>query len=133
MNYQREIKIGDQCFRYPEALFQPSFINMESAGIHETIYHSIMKCGREFQKHLYGNVVLSGGTSMPRGFTDRMNKELTELAPSTMKIKIVTPPECNYSVWIGGSVLASLLTDQMWISNEEYDESGSSIVYRKCF
>ena len=55
-------------------------------------------------------------------------------APSTMKIKIIAPPERKYSVWIGGSILASLSTfQQMWISKQEYDESGPSIVHRKCF
>merc|ERR1719152_425919 len=46
-----------------------------------------------------------------------MTKELTALAPSTMKIKVVAPPERKYSVWIGGSILSSLSTfQQMWIS-----------------
>merc|ERR1739841_3503 len=68
------------------------------------------------------------------GIADRMQKELTALAPSTMKIKIIAPPERKYSVWIGGSILASLSTfQQMWISKQEYDESGPSIVHRKCF
>jgi hypothetical protein len=53
-----------------------------------------------------------------------MQKELTALAPSTMKIKIVAPPERKYSVWIGGSILASLSTfQQMWISKEEYGKN----------
>ena len=74
------------------------------------------------------------GTTMYPGIADRMQKEITSLAPSTMKIKIIAPPERKYSVWIGGSILASLSTfQQMWISKQEYDESGPSIVYRKCF
>ena len=129
------ITIGNERFRCPEALFQPSFLGMEHiAGIHETTYNSIMKCDVDIRKDLYGNVVLSGGTSMFPGVADRMQKELTALAPSTMKIKIIAPPERKYSVWIGGSILASLSTfQQMWISKEEYDESGPSIVHRKCF
>jgi len=83
---------------------------------------------------LYGNIVLSGGTTMFPGMADRMHKELVALAPSTMKVKIIAPPERKYSVWIGGSILSSLSTfKQMWISKEEYDESGPSIVHRKCF
>ncbi|KAF7382651.1 hypothetical protein HZH66_013053 [Vespula vulgaris] len=59
------------------------------------------------------------------GIADRMQKEITALAPSTIKIKIIAPPERKYSVWIGGSILASLSTfQQMWISKQEYDESG---------
>ena len=49
-----------------------------------------------------------------------MSKEITSLAPSAMKIKVVAPPERKYSVWIGGSILASLSTfQQMWISKCE--------------
>ena len=46
------------------------------------------------------------------GIADRMSKEITALAPSSMKIKVVAPPERKYSVWIGGSILASLSTFQ---------------------
>ncbi|XP_049640392.1 actin, gamma-enteric smooth muscle isoform X4 [Suncus etruscus] len=107
---------------------------MESAGIHETTYNSIMKCDIDIRKDLYANNVLSGGTTMYPGIADRMQKEITALAPSTMKIKIIAPPERKYSVWIGGSILASLSTfQQMWISKPEYDEAGPSIVHRKCF
>jgi actin beta/gamma 1 len=112
-----------------------------------------MKCDIDIRKDLYANTVLSGGkivvnsseyvlmmmmmfigTTMYPGIADRMQKEITSLAPSTMKIKIIAPPERKYSVWIGGSILASLSTfQQMWISKQEYDESGPSIVHRKCF
>ncbi|GBP45870.1 Actin, muscle [Eumeta japonica] len=128
------ITIGNERFRCPEALFQPSFLGMESCGIHETVYNSIMKCDVDIRKDLYANTVMSGGTTMYPGIADRMQKEITALAPSTIKIKIIAPPERKYSVWIGGSILASLSTfQQMWISKEEYDESGPGIVHRKCF
>jgi len=128
------ITIGNERFRCPESIFQPSFLGRELAGIHEATYNSIMKCDVDIRKDLYGNVVLSGGTTMFPGIADRMQKELVNLAPSTMKIKIIAPPERKYSVWIGGSILASLSTFQeMWISKEEYDESGPAIVHRKCF
>uniref|UniRef100_A0A915MGY2 Protein argonaute-1 n=9 Tax=cellular organisms TaxID=131567 RepID=A0A915MGY2_MELJA len=125
------ITVGNERFRCPESLFQPSFLGMESAGIHETSYNSIMKCDIDIRKDLYANTVLSGGTTMYPGIADRMQKEITALAPSTMKIKIIAPPERKYSVWIGGSILASLSTfQQMWISKQEYDESGPSIVHQ---
>ncbi len=71
---------------------------------------------------------------MYAGIADRMEKELKALAPSAMKVKIIAPPERKYAVWIGGSILSSLATfEAMWISKQEYDESGPSIVHRKCF
>ncbi|PWZ19164.1 hypothetical protein Zm00014a_001334 [Zea mays] len=78
---------------------------MESASIH-AMYNSIMKCDIDIRKDLYGNVVLSGGSTMFPGISDRMSKEITALAPSSMK---------------------------MWISKEEYDESGLGIIHMKCF
>jgi actin-related protein len=128
------ITVGNERFRCPEVLFQPAMIGLEQEGIHSLTYQSIMKCDVDIRKELYGNIVLSGGTTMFEGVAERLSKEITALAPSTMKIKVVAPPERKYSVWIGGSILSSLSTfQQMWISKEEYDESGPSIVHRKCF
>ena len=128
------IVIGNERFRCPEVLFQPSLIGKEATGIHDCTFQTIMKCDVDIRKDLYANIVLSGGTTMFGGIAERMTKEITALAPSTMKIKVVAPPERKYSVWIGGSILSSLSTfQQMWISKAEYDESGPSIVHRKCF
>jgi len=128
------IVIGNERFRCPEVLFQPNLIGKEASGIHDCTFQTIMKCDIDIRRDLYANIVMSGGTTMFSGIAERMTKELTALAPSTMKIKVVAPPERKYSVWIGGSILASLSTfQQMWISKAEYDESGPSIVHRKCF
>merc|ERR1712239_32763 len=128
------VTVGNERFRTPEAMFRPSFLGMEVVGIHEGCFNGIMKCDIDIRKDLYANTVLSGGTTMYPGIADRMQKEITALAPSTMKIKIIAPPERKYSVWIGGSILASISTFQeMWISKQEFDESGPSIVHRKCF
>jgi len=128
------ITIGNERFRAPEVLFQPALIGVEQAGIHQLTYDSIMKCDVDIRKELYGNTVLSGGTTMFGGIADRLHKELSALAPAAITVKVVAPPERKYSVWIGGSILSSLSTfQQMWISKQEYDESGPSIVHRKCF
>ncbi len=128
------ITIGNELFRCPEALFRPSLLGMEAAGIHETTYDSILKSDVDIQNVLYRNVVLSGGSTMFPGIVDRLEKELISLAPVLKEIKIITRPDRKYSVWIGGSILASISTfQQMWISKEEYDESGPSIIHRKCF
>jgi actin-related protein len=128
------MKVGSQRFRCPEALFKPSLIGLEAGGIHETVYTSINKCDIDVRKDLYANVVLSGGTTMFTGLPERLQKELTNLAPNAVKVKVVAPPERKYSVWIGGSILSSLSTfATMWISKSEYDESGPTIVHSKCF
>lgn len=68
------------------------------------------------------------------GIVERIQKELFVLAPSSMRIKIMATPERKYSVWIGGAILGSLSTFQkMWVTKQEYDESGPSVVHQKCF
>ncbi|KAL4580108.1 hypothetical protein LXL04_016288 [Taraxacum kok-saghyz] len=106
------ITIGVERFRCPEALFHPSLIGMEDVvGIHKMTHNSIMKCDVDMRKDLYGSIILSGGSTMFHGLVDRMTKELTALAPSSMKIKVF-PTHIIYSPWIGGSILGSLSTFQ---------------------
>jgi len=127
------ITVGAERFRCPEVLFKPSFIGKESKGIHELTFQSIMKCDIDIRKDLYKNTVLSGGTTMFPFIEDRLQNEMKTLAPAGNDIKIIAPPERKYSVWIGGSILASLSTfEEMWVTKQEYDESGPTIVHRKC-
>jgi len=127
------ITVGNERFRCPEVLFQPNMIGKEEEGVHKLTFQSIMKCDVDIRKDLYANTVMSGGTTMFSQIDQRLQKEITNLAPASMTIKIVAPPERKYSVWIGGSILASLSTfEDMWVTKDEYDESGPSIVHRKC-
>ena len=114
------ITIGNERFRCPEALFQPSLLYMGFVSIPDLCYDSVMKCDPDLRSDLYSNIVLSGGNTMFPGIANRLQKEMTAFAPPTMKIKIIAPPERKYSVWIGGSMLASLSTfQQMCISKQE--------------
>merc|ERR1711973_1065029 len=125
------ITVGAERFRCCEPLFQPSLIGKESSGIHQLTYDSIQKCDVDIRRDLYTNTVLSGGTTMFANIDVRLTKEMTALAPASIKVKIVAPPERKYSVWIVGSILSSLSTFQeMWISKDEYDDAGPGIVHR---
>ena len=68
------------------------------------------------------------------GFSDRLQKEIAQMAPSVMKVKVIAAPDRKYSAWIGGSCLAATRTfPRMCISKQEYDECGPVIVHQKCF
>ena len=66
---------------------------MECNRIHEIPYNSIMKCGVDIRKDLYENIMLSGGTSMYPGINTRLEKEMIQLFPLTMKIKVIDESE----------------------------------------
>merc|ERR1712173_282343 len=95
----QEITIGDERFRCPEVLFKPNLVGLESEGLHRLTYDSIMKCDVDIRRNLYENTVLSGGTTMFTNIDVRLTKEMTALAPASIKVKIVAPPERKYSVW----------------------------------
>ena len=125
------ITLGKERFTYPEAYFQPSFLGIESAGIHQVIYNAIMKCDVDERKKFYENIVLSGDSTLLRGFAERLEKELTALVPPTMKVNVIAPPKRKDAIWIGGSILAALSNfQQMWINKDTYDESGPSAIHR---
>ena len=116
------LAIGNQCFRCPEALFQPSLVGLDSPGIHHVCYDSIMKCDRDIQGDLFANILLAGGSSLFPGLADRMKKELTALAPSqTVDVNICS---CGLdAMWIGGSSLGSITWfSQNTITKQEYSE-----------
>ena len=45
-----------------------------------------MKCDVDIRRGLYNNIILSGGSTMFYGIKDRLDKELSALAPSTMEL-----------------------------------------------
>ncbi|XP_072349551.1 actin-like protein 6B isoform X8 [Scyliorhinus torazame] len=108
---------GAERLRIPEGLFDPSNV-----------------------KGLYGSVIVTGGNTLLQGFTDRLNRELSQKTPPSMRLKLIannSTVERRFSPWIGGSILASLVSQsgtfqQMWISKQEYEEGGKQCVERKC-
>jgi actin-related protein len=128
------IVIEKERFRCPEALFNPYFSGSTATGLTETAKIAIKKCDLDIQTNLFENIVFAGGSSMFLGISERFQKELSTYFPQTSKIKISTPPNRNVSAWIGGSILASLDSfNEMWISMENYEEIGASVVHSMCF
>eukprot|EP00842_Homolaphlyctis_polyrhiza_P001598 jgi/Hompol1/2439/HPOL_002944-RA len=117
------IKLGVERFKAPEILFNPDLIGEESPGIHQIVLDSINKVDLDLRKDLYSNIILSGGSTLTRGFGERLLYEVSKPSYKEMKIRIYSPPERKYSTWIGGSILASLSTfKKMWVSADQYQE-----------
>lgn len=136
-------------------LFRPDLLGDECEGIHEVLMYSIQKSDLDLRKILYQNIVLSGGSTLFKGFGDRLLSELKKGVAKDMKIRvnifiaimksfaeiivnfvlqIAAPQERLYSTWMGGSILASLDTfKKMWVSKREFDEEGQRAIHRKTF
>ena len=129
------VTIGNERFRVPEVLFNPAMMGKElrNGGIHETAFATVEKCDVDIRRDLYGNLILSGGSTMYPGIGERLQKELLALVPANVKVKVLASPERKYMVWIGGALLTTLSSfHQMWVTKSEYDEAGVGIIHQKC-
>ena len=106
-------------------------------GLPEMVSECIRACDTDTRRDLWGNIIVTGGTSLLPGLTERLHFRLNELGPQmSFKVKMIAttvPSERRFSTWIGGSILASLGSfQQLWMSKQEYEEQGASGIHRKC-
>ncbi|KAM8989717.1 actin-like [Ara ararauna] len=128
------IHIGNQLFRAPETLFLPANMGVEAPGVHKMIFNSIMTCDIDVRRSLYGNILLSGGSTLFPGLEERILKEMKLQVPSGMFVRIIAPPERKYCVWIGASILTCLTSfRQMWVTVNDYRDFGAAVIHHKCF
>lgn len=133
------ITIGTERFRAPEILFQPNLIGLSMWGVHDALFDSIRRCTDDYdlRKEMYGNIILSGGSTMFYGTAERMITEMTAKAPSSCRVKIGNKDEREKRKclsYIGGAIMASQSSfTELLITADEYEEYGPSIVHRRCF
>lgn len=68
------ITVNTERFTAPECLFSPSLIGLSELGLHTTLVQSIIACPNEFQAELFGNIILTGGTSQLLGYHSASTK-----------------------------------------------------------
>lgn len=135
---------GIERYKVAEALFDakialtgegsPSTPN-QNETIPGLVSSSLSAVDADVKAQLLNNIVVTGGTSLIQGMTDRINLDLMGAYAGT-KVRVNAPGnviERRSAAWIGGSILASLGSfHQMWISKKEYDEHGPGIVEKRC-
>ena len=117
----------------PELLFKPNLNGMTCDSLQALSWKSIQNSDIDIRKDLQKNVILSGGSTMYDGLTDRLKDELVALAPSGVEIKVIASADRKFAVWKGASTFASLSTfAASWITKADFEEHGAAIVHRKC-
>ena len=129
------ILIREQRIKCCEALFKPYLAGIDyDENIAEYCNNIINKCDYDQRNDLYNNIILSGGNTMFEGFRERFTNEIKALADYKYKeaVKVIADNRKNLAALIGGSVLSSLSNfEQKWITKNEYEERGCSIVHEK--
>ncbi|OXB56604.1 hypothetical protein ASZ78_009819 [Callipepla squamata] len=90
------------------------------------LFSSITKCDMDVRRGLYGNILLSGSSTLSPDLEERILKEMHVLVPSGMFVKIIAISERKYSLWVGASILSCLTSFKpMWITRRDYRDFGA--------
>ncbi|KAK3739397.1 hypothetical protein QZH41_018443 [Actinostola sp. cb2023] len=132
----KEITLNDQRYKVSDPLFQPTILGLNSQGVHQMVHHAIAKCEMDTKIKLYSNILLAGGSTMFPGFEQRLQKEVSSLAPTdTLRecTHVVADKNRALAAWIGGSIFACQpsFNDQLCVTKKEYQEMGVSALERK--
>jgi len=143
----KTISLGVERLLLGEALFNPALglgdeieydldPGFQFEGLHKMVCSTVDACDPDIRRDLYSTVIPVGGLSLTRDLPLRLQKEMDALLPMGLRVRTLVSPstiERQFAAWIGGSILASLGTfQQLWLSKQEYEEYGASIVQRKC-
>ena len=85
------------------------------------VTESISKTDIDIRRDLFSSIILSGGNAMFKNMVERLGKQIPDIAPQNVKVKVINSAEIKTSAWVGGSILSSLGSfQQMWMSRQEF-------------
>ncbi|XP_049628484.1 actin-like protein 8 [Suncus etruscus] len=109
----------------PELFFSPHIFNLPGPSLPMAVLDSVHSCPIDLEPQLVSNLLVCGGASLYRGFTQRLHKRLVleHFSRIYSAVALRANSTRNFSVWLGGSVLAHLSSyESMWIKRAEYYE-----------
>eukprot|EP01106_Pelomyxa_sp_JSP_P014819 TRINITY_DN4856_c1_g1_i1.p1 TRINITY_DN4856_c1_g1~~TRINITY_DN4856_c1_g1_i1.p1 ORF type:complete len:365 (+),score=92.69 TRINITY_DN4856_c1_g1_i1:101-1096(+) len=120
-------------FKCAEPLFEPMLLGKDTLGVVKMLHESVTQCEPKDHAALWGNVVLAGGTTLFKGFKERVDHDLrVMMGKDAGQVKITAPDNRIVSVWLGAALMASnheIFCDQC-ISRADFLEQGDRAVSR---
>jgi centractin len=113
-----------------EVLFNPACVGLhEQPGVHQAVALALQACDVSLREALLGRLHLAGGTTLMRGYGDRLLRELAALTPPGTRLRLAAPSGRDTAAWVGGSIVASLSTFRSsGVSRAEWEERGEAAV-----
>ncbi|XP_028196274.1 actin-related protein 5-like isoform X1 [Glycine soja] len=105
-----QIVFGVERFRCPEILFNPNWIAVDQAGLHEMAGVSIrrLSCKDEgLEERLTSSILVTGGSSLFPGITERLEAGIRMIRPCGAPIKVVRALDPVMDAWRGAAAFAS--------------------------
>lgn len=117
------VDIGYERFLGPELFFNPEIFSSDfSTPLPDLIDQVVQACPIDTRKKLYSYITLSGGSTMYKNFTRRIERDLTkkvkerhdkniaafpDMDLKMLDVNVITHPFQRFAVWFGGSMLAA--------------------------
>ena len=139
------INVGYERFLAPEVFFNPEIYSSEFlTPLPVLVDDTIQSCPIDTRRGLYKNIVLSGGSTLYKDFSRRLQRDVKRfvdarrattielsqgrIQPAQIDVSVISHNMQRYAVWFGGSMLAS--TPEFYSAchtKQQYDEVGPAI------
>lgn len=120
---EMKFDVGYERFLGPEVFFSPEIFSSDfSDPLPDVVDKTIQACPIDTRRPLYNYITLSGGSTMFKNFTNRLERDLKKRTEDRFKasqqkykdinlkpvdVNVVTHKFQRFAVWFGGSMLAS--------------------------
>ncbi len=131
----KELKLGNEIFKACDILFNPPEDNKDLMSVSNMVVESLSSCDDDVRTDINESICLIGGTTLMKNFPEKLKNELSD-NKDFGNFNLSFSPERQFSAWVGGSIMSSLDNfHYMWVTKEEYDEKGKTLVSidSKCF
>lgn len=72
------------------------------------VTEAISRTDIDIRRDLFASVIITGGNAMLKNMEERLQKQITDIAPQNVKVKVLRAADIKTSAWVGGSILSSL-------------------------
>ncbi|XP_043816927.1 actin-related protein 5 isoform X2 [Manihot esculenta] len=132
-----QILIGVERFRCPEILFHPNLVGIDQAGLDEMTGVSMRRLSpkdQDLQERLTSSILLTGGSCLYPGLSERLEAGVRMIRPSGSPIKVVRALDPVLDAWRGASTYAAALQfPRQTFSRMDYYEKGEDWLRRYQF
>merc|ERR1712198_349291 len=111
-------EIGYEVFMAPEVFFHPEFANDNfTAPLSSVVDKTIQACPIDTRRDLYRNITLSGGSTMFKDFSKRLQRDIKRIVKKRVEenerinnvkvkneinVKVIAHKMQRFAVWFGG-------------------------------
>ncbi|CAG8546831.1 6817_t:CDS:10, partial [Racocetra fulgida] len=125
-----QLHVNVERVRVPEALFQPSILGLDQAGIVETIGEIISRFEDvDARKKTIRSVFVTGGHTQTPGLSKRLEISLRSILPAGSPLQIIHAKDPVLDAWHGAALWARSSEFQNYsVTVEEYNECGGEYI-----